>query len=79
MYFGKQDATTELVQYYSSFVKQILKSPNSDRGLFTEIPTFIIFRDCQWYSNILVFLYCRNFAKVDLVEPKNTFKCAPIP
>ena len=79
MYFCKQDTTTELVQYYSSFVKQILKCPNSDRGLFTEIPTFIIFRDCQGYSNILVFLCCRNFPKVDLLEPKNTFKCAPVP
>ena len=79
MYFGKEDGTIEVTQYYSSFVKQILKYRKSDRSAFTEIPTFIIFRNFQWGNTILVFLYCKHFAEVDFVKPQNNFKSAPVP
>ena len=52
-----------------------MKCPNSDHGAFTEIPSFIIFRKCQWGNTIFGFLYCKG----DLVEPQNNFKRASIP
>ena len=44
-----------------------------------EVPTFIIFRNCQWGNTILVFLYCKHFAEVDFVKPQNNFKRASVP